>query len=463
VSRGLDRLGHRGPDGRGEATVGEAVHGHVRLSLLDLTDAGAQPWREAGGTLTFVGEVWNHADLRDELELEGCTFRSATDTEALAKLLSRDGPEETLEKIDGMFAFAWSDGRGGHWLARDGFGKVPLHVVRRGRAFEWSSERKAWDRGGEAVDLPPGSLLDLTTGRLATRSTVPGLDATKTVDPAAVLNLLRSGVRRRLAADAPTCVLCSGGLDSAAILALAAEARPDVAAFHAFLDRRSTDLAAARRLCSLLGVRLTEVPIAPPTRRSLADAVRAAELDSKVQCEIGLACTPLARAIKAEGFKACLSGEASDELFGGYGNSICMAAAGSSWGRKTNDLEWVTHRRRLLARMASGNFARCNKSFMAGGVECRLPFMERGLVELALSLGLAGCPPGKLLLKESLRGLLPAWVIERDKETFQGGAGISAAAEAAVGDVRAFCRAEWKRTFLGGRSAGKRVPEGQEA
>jgi asparagine synthase (glutamine-hydrolysing) len=75
--------------------------------------------------------------------------------------------------------------------------------------------------------------------------------------------------------------------------------------------------------------------------------------------------------------------------------------------------------------MARGNFIRCNKAFMAHSIECRLPFMEQQLVETAVQLGKSESKPGKVLLKEACRDVLPSWIIKRQKDTFQGGSGIS--------------------------------------
>ncbi len=434
VDQGLDRLAHRGPDGRGTRSVGRAVHGHVRLSLVDLTDASAQPFRVKGGTLSFVGEVWNHAELREAERRKGRRFRTTGDTEVLAALLERLGPD-ALPLLDGMFSFAWSS-ESHDLLVRDRYGKVPLYVLRRGAEWEWASERKAWGRrGGLAVPLPPGSWLDLRTGKVTRWYEVPD-----EADDFSLVDVLREGVAKRLHADAPTCVLVSGGLDSSLILTLAAEAKPDVEAYVAWLDPASRDLAEARRLCAELGVRLNEVRLPEPTAEAMAEAVGVVEIASKAQAEIAFACLPLARRIAADGFKACLSGEAADELFGGYGNS-CIKAAG------LDDAGWVAHRRSLLEKMARGNFVRCNKAFMAHGVECRLPFMERRLVERVLTLGKADCPPGKGLLKAAARGLVPDRIVDRVKDTFQGGSGAAAAAARAVHDPLHFYHAEVRRRF----------------
>lgn len=141
----------------------------------------------------------------------------------------------------------------------------------------------------------------------------------------------------------------------------------------------------------------------------------------KAQVEIALGCLPLARAIASDGFRVVLSGEAADEVFGGYGGMAIKAA-------RADDAGWQEIRQAQVEKMARGNFVRLNKVFMAAGVEARVPFMERELVERALATGKAGCPPGKGLLKAAARGLLPDRVIDQTKRTFQGGAGLDDAA-----------------------------------
>jgi Glutamine amidotransferase domain len=153
VEQGLERLRHRGPDGAGILRAGDAVHGHVRLALLDLTSASAQPFRYRGGVLSFNGEVWNYRELRAELGALGHVFQTTGDREVLAVALS-EWDTDALPRLDGMFAFAWSDGRA-DWLCRDRFGKIPLYVLRRGRSYLWSSERKALLYGGRPCRCPP--------------------------------------------------------------------------------------------------------------------------------------------------------------------------------------------------------------------------------------------------------------------------------------------------------------------
>lgn len=413
VADGVVALRHRGPDGEGIEQEGPTIHGHTRLALWDLTTASAQPFRYNGGLLSYNGELWDHPRLRDELENLGHHFRTTGDTEVVAAALAEWGTD-ALPKLEGMWALAWSH-KGKHIVARDRFGKVPIYAARSKGWFAWASERKALGNlRGAASAIPPGSWLDVTTGLIHRFYAVP----TVHYDPNRVLVDLENGVRRRLAADAPVCCLVSGGIDSSLILALAKRQRPDVVAFTAVYDPASKDLAAARALCQNLAVPLTEVPVGEITVEDLREAAWAIEIASKAQIEIAALCIPLARQIAREGYKAALSGEAADELFGGYGN-MCIKASGG------DDEQWREIRRYHLAKMARGNFVRCNKAFLAEGVECRLPFMERPLVEGVLSLSKRDCPAGKKLLKRIAAGIIPEGVIRRPKLAFQQGAGFS--------------------------------------
>jgi asparagine synthase (glutamine-hydrolysing) len=435
VQQMLARIRHRGPDGEGIKSAGDCVHGHVRLSLVDLSSASSQPFEYRGDVLSFNGEIWNWRQLRAEMESAGETFTTNGDTEVLAAMLHRDGLA-ALSKLDGMFAFAWSSADGEHWLVRDSFGKVPLYVAKTRSGFAWASERKAFIAGSKPNSIPPGSAFSLRAG--ATRKWYD-LPSPESVGPQDVLQRLRDGVAKRLEADAPVCCLISGGLDSALVLALARERTKDVQAFTAVFNSTSDDARSARRLCSEFQIPLTEVLI-DLTDKSIQDAMQSIEIASKAQIEIAVLCVPLAKRISADGFKACLSGEAADELFGGYGN-FCIQAS------KATDQEVVELRKQQLAKMSRGNFIRCNKSFMAGGVECRLPFMEQQLVESAVQLGKRDSPPGKKLLKDAARGLVPAWVVKRTKDTFQGGSGVADAIAKRIHSPVRFYNAELTKRF----------------
>jgi len=432
----LDAIAHRGPDARAIISAGAMVHGHVRLALLDPSPLSDQPFAYRGAVLSYNGELWNWRSLRRQLEACGYTFLTRGDTEVLAALLDAEGLSG-LTRVDGMFAFAWTSRDGEQWLVRDAFGKVPLYVAKHRSGFVWASERKAFPRGAKPVSVAPGYALNLSTGEWMRWYTLPAPTALSALE---LLERLRSGVSQRLDADAPVCCLVSGGLDSSAVLALAKEYQPEVIAYTAVFDTSSEDLKAAKRLCADLRVPLMEVPV------SLRDgvvqeAIRAVEIASKAQIEIAVLCLPLAQRIAADGFKACLSGEAADELFGGYGN-FCIQASRDKRPSATRRLRLA-----LLEKMSRGNFIRCNKVFMAHGVECRLPFMEQALVEAAVQLDLEQSPPQKRLLKDAVNSLLPSWVLKRRKDTFQGASGLSRALARRINSPVRFYNAEARRLF----------------
>lgn len=432
VSAMLDRLAHRGPDGRDIQTHGASTHGHVRLALVDLTDASAQPFRYRDALLSFVGEIWNYRDLRAALP---GPFRTTGDTEVLAAALYEWGMD-ALPRLEGMFSFVWT--RGDETVcARDRFGKVPMYVTRYADgSAEWATERKALTAQGHP--LPAGSYLSLSTGALTRWYTVgAGLHA---LGPQGVFSTLSGAVEQRLDADAPVCVLISGGLDSAIVLTLAHRLRPDVVAYTAVLDPGSADTLAARRLCADLGVELREVAVAPPTVEAVDAAIYAIEIPMKAQVEIATLCLPLAARIAADGFKACLSGEGADELFGGYGNMAIKASGGT-------DAQWRSVRVEQVNKMARGNFIRCNKAFMAHGVECRLPYLDHRLVEGVLAASKRACPPGKGLLKEAVRGVVPDWIVRRPKGTFQGESGMADAIASIVAAPTRYYNARTRALF----------------
>lgn len=411
ASRMLENLKHRGPDGQGMASDGDVVHGHTRLALVDLSSASSQPFKSKDSMLTFNGEVWNYRELRESL---GGQWRTSGDTEVLLRVLDLYGLDG-LSKVDGMFAFCWTKGTEA-WLVRDRYGKIPLYVAKSRKGFIWSSERKAFDRGVTPIAVPPGFALNLNTGKWIKWYSLPSYANAK-LSPEEILEYLTKGVTKRIDADAPVCCLISGGLDSSIILGLAKSIHPDVQAYVAYQDDKSPDLAAARKLCRQWEVNLTEVKVSL-SKKDFTHAAECIEIPSKAQVEIAAMCIPLARRISSDGFKACLSGEAADELFGGYGN-FCIQAS------KETEEGVVILRKALLTKMSRGNFIRCNKAFMAHGVECRLPFMERFLVEGAINMGKTASPVGKKLLKRAVEGIVPSFIISRQKETFQGAAGSS--------------------------------------
>lgn len=437
----LKAIAHRGPDARGVWRQDGVTLGHVRLSIIDPGSSAAdQPMHRGDVVLSFNGEVWNHVALRAELEALGCEFTTRCDTEVVAYALGEWG-EAALERFEGMFAMAWWDGRALR-LARDRFGEVPMHFARTSAGWAFASERRGLAPYGanarKAHDVEPGEIVQLYPTPARRRYYVPvaksnGMSLSE--GTAALREALEASMAERAMADVPVCCLLSGGIDSGVVAALAKRHLPDLVAYTAVYDERSRDLRCARATTEALEIDLVEVPVPAPTADDLASVVHAIEMPFKAQVEIGWACVHLAQAMHDDGFKVTYSGEGSDELWGSYGFAYHAL--------KTQG--WHEYRRDLFGTQARKNFPRCNKVFMARSIECRLPFLNTRLVELALALPRDAVQDGrrrpKAVLQEACGDLLPVEVVCRPKVAFQDGMGLKKACADAVSNPRRFYKA----------------------
>ncbi len=264
VERMGAKLARRGPDGRGSWSCGPIALAHRRLKVIDLSDRAAQPLVDAplGIALVFNGCIYNYRELRAELEREGYSFFSTSDSEVIAKAYHRWGTA-CVERFAGMFAFALADRDQGRFvLARDRLGIKPLYLADLERGLRFASTLPALLAGG-GIDmtldpialhhyfswhavvpapltvlkgvrkLPPATVLVVEPDN--TRSETRYWDPPYTRLPEhdgmgeqewgdAVLDALRVAVQRRMVADVPVGVLLSGGLDSSLIVALLADA-----------------------------------------------------------------------------------------------------------------------------------------------------------------------------------------------------------------------------------------------
>jgi asparagine synthase (glutamine-hydrolysing) len=420
--------------------VGAFWLAHTRLSIQDLDARSDQPYVRGGVTLTYNGELWNADEVRAELETQGETFTTTGDTEVLAAALDRWG-EAALPRLRGMFAVAWTDGEA-TWLARDRHGEVPVHF--RPEPFVFASELKAlrvvsgkvgglWVGPGEVVTNRAGVTTKSRWYEVARRETEG--DAV-----APVRSALAHGVNDRMVSDVPVCTLLSGGVDSAAITAMLAPAFPGLVAYTAVMDPRGSDLKHARLVADHIGVDLVEVKVEPPTADDLARTVVVIEQPHKAQVEIAWACLALARRIEADGFKVTYSGEGSDELWGSYGFAY----------HGVRKLGFGPFRRKLVYDQHRKNFARANKVFMRHGVECRLPFLDTGLVETALGLTqeqVVDKRSSKAVLQNAFLDLLPTEITGRPKVAFQDGCGLKTACAVVVAAPRRFYRSEYHRRY----------------
>jgi asparagine synthase (glutamine-hydrolysing) len=340
-------LFHRGPDSEGRFVDGGIGLAARRLAIIDLA-AGDQPIASEDGTVTVVqnGEIYNYRELLAELERLGHRFRTRCDTEVHVHGYEQWGTAY-LERLRGMFAVALWDAREQRLLlARDRFGVKPLYVRDVGGELSFASELDALPRGEIDLDaveaflatnsipaplsiyreirkLPPGHLLLWRDGTATTeRFARPGpLPERSDDDEAELLEecraRLRDSVRAHLIADVPVGVLLSGGVDSGALAAFAAEesAEPVRTFSIGFEDASFDELGGARAVAARYGTRHRELVLRPDAALllpALADAFDEPFADSSALP------TYLVSRLAAEDVKVALSGEGGDELFGGY-------------------------------------------------------------------------------------------------------------------------------------------------
>ncbi len=341
---------HRGPDGFGYSLEDGAGLVNTRLSIFDLP-GGWQPIEDGpgGSIIVYNGEVYNHYELRRDLESRGESFRTTTDTEVVLRLLEREGTA-ALDRLNGQFALAWwQPGPRRLTLVRDRFGVRPLHyALLDNGTLVFGSEAKAIFASGEldaAPDLrgvddvftlwgprpprtvfrgvsqvPQGGFLVWEAGRIVEERTwwTPSFDADG--GPEGDLEeLMRDSVRLRLRADVPVGAYLSGGLDSSLIVALAQqETDHQLRTFSvAFQDPNYDERSHQEEVARALGTDHHVVEAGPSEiANAFPDVVRHAE-----QPLIRTAPVPLfllSTEVRANDIVVVATGEGADELFWGY-------------------------------------------------------------------------------------------------------------------------------------------------
>jgi len=337
---------HRGPDSEGSHVDGPVGIAARRLAIIDLT-GGDQPIASEDGSVLVVqnGEIYNYRELIHELERAGHRFRTRCDTEVLVHGYEEWG-ERLWERLRGMFAVAVWDARERRLtLARDRFGIKPLYYRDEGGELSFASELDALPKGdvdlaalegflafnvvpsplsifAGTCKLPPGHTLTWQEGRVTlARYARTGPLPVRNDDEAELVEecraRLRDSVRAHLIADVPVGVLLSGGVDSGALTALAAEESSDAVRTFSigFEDRSFNELDGARAVAQRYGTHHRELVLRPDATLllpALADAFDEPFADSSALP------TYLVSKLAAEDVKVALSGEGGDELFGGY-------------------------------------------------------------------------------------------------------------------------------------------------
>ena len=455
------RQRHRGPDWSGVYVDDGAILVHERLAIVDPA-GGSQPLLSSDGRLALAvnGEIYNHKPLKAELE-HAYAFQTESDCEVINALYLEDTPASFLNRLNGIFAFAlWDKAQGRAIIARDPIGVVPLYWGhdREGRLRVASEMKSLVDDCADVAQFPPGHWYDTASGELVQYYQRPWreYDAVQDVDVSTteLREAFEAAVHRQLMTDVPYGVLLSGGLDSSLVAAVAARyARHRIEdgdqseawwpRLHSFAIglKDSPDLAAAKVAADMLGtVHHGFEYTFEEGLDALPEVIRHIETYDVTTIRASTPMFLLARRIKAMGVKMVLSGEGSDEVFGGY-----------LYFHKAPDARQF-HEELVRKLDALNNFdcLRANKSMMAWGVEPRVPFLDREFLDVAMRMdarhkmvhrGSDGAQRiEKGVLRQAFEGYLPEQILWRQKEQFSDGVGygwidgLKAHAEAQVSD-----------------------------
>ncbi|MEV6175976.1 N-acetylglutaminylglutamine amidotransferase [Streptomyces sp. NPDC052015] len=504
VRRMSDQLADRGPDGQGLWSQGAVALAHRRLKIIDLSEQGAQPMTDAQHEITgvFNGCVYNYKELREELRGLGHHFESTSDTEVILKAYRQWGTA-CVEHFYGMFAFALVEHRTGRLvLGRDRLGIKPLYLAQTPGRLRFASTLPALLAGGDVdTSLDPVAVHQYLSWHATVAAPRTVLTGVRKLPPAtvrvvepdgtyrehcywqpsytrrpehadmspsewrdAVLDALRTAVRRRMVADVPVGVLLSGGLDSSLIVALLAdEGQRDLATFSVGFESEGGDEGDEFVYSDLVAKEFAtdhHQLMVPSERVSTAlDGAVAAMSEPMISHDV-VAFHLLAEQVAKE-VKVVQSGQGADEVFAGYGWYPRLASvareeepdryAETYFDRPHADLARMLQPHMLPRDDVSGRFVRehmavpgaetaldaalrldthvmlvddpvkrVDNMTMDCGLEARVPFLDHELVELA-----AACPPhlkladgGKGILKEAGRKLLPEAVVDRPKGYF---------------------------------------------
>lgn len=354
-------LQHRGPDAQNVYTQEGIALGHTRLTLLDQNPRSNQPFWDSNNRycLVYNGEIYNFEQLRVELEMHGVKFRTSSDTEVLLECLIHYGVDITLSKLEGMFAFAFFDQqRELLVLVRDRFGIKPLYICETDEYFIFSSEIKAmrpWISFEPDVFsissylqgfsgptkkhsfyqnihiVPPGNKIQIRRGSRAEyqnfssieeffdlneQERLKGLTSNQIINE--LDSLLHDSVKSQLIADFPVGGLCSGGVDSSLILAIAKNYHNNLAIFHANVIGKHSEYDAALQLAKHLKLDLISVNVSDQDFIDNLIEVTEHYEHPFIYHPSSIPFLKVAKLTKKNGIKAVLTGEGSDESFHGY-------------------------------------------------------------------------------------------------------------------------------------------------
>jgi len=440
VLKMVKNIRHRGPDWSGIFDCDKAIMAHERLAIVD-PQSGGQPLysKDKNLILAVNGEIYNHQEIRKRYE-NSYEFQTQSDCEVILPLYRDKGPD-FLEDMNGIFAFAIYDReKDSYFIARDHIGIIPLYKGwdQHGNFFV-ASELKALEGVCNKIEeFLPGHYLYSRDGMMKKWYNRDWMDYSAVENNTTSIDDLRSAleasVHRQLMSDVPYGVLLSGGLDSSVISAVAKKFAPKRIEtddktdawwpqLHSFAIglTGSPDLAAARIVADYIGTIHHEITYTVEEGLdALRDVIYHIETFDVTTVRASTPMYMLARVIKSMGVKMVLTGEGSDEIFGGY---LYFHKAPDA---KSFHVETL----RKLSRLHLYDCLRANKSLAAWGVEGRVPFLDKEFIDVAMRMN----PADKMIsreriekwvLRKAFESYLPASVVWRQKEQFSDGVGYN--------------------------------------
>jgi asparagine synthase (glutamine-hydrolysing) len=410
----VDFLTHRGPDGTLDKTLGKCWMSFSRLAINDLSSDGMQPFYHNNKMLVCNGEIYNHRDFDD----------SKNDCKCLIPLIEEIGIFEASKKLRGVFAICYTDGE--RLLAsRDALGVRPLFYTRfeKGK-IAMASEVKALTSFKSKIEIfPPGHIYDSVSDQFVCWFPCYW-DILKNPSTESIRKKFEESVRIRVEnTDRNVGFLLSGGLDSSLVAAIGKKyLNTKIKTFSIGTSTSSPDILAARVMANFLDSEHHEV-IFDPERDGIpviSEVIKSIESYDTTTVRASVPMWLLAKYISEKtDCKVILSGEGSDELFGGY---LYFHYAPS-----INDFSKECGRRLALIHQFDG--LRADRCMAAHGLELRVPFLDKEFVNLGMkidqSLKIPGNKMEKWVLREAFEGVLPHEILWRQKNGMSDAVGYN--------------------------------------
>ncbi|KAH1197009.1 Asparagine synthetase [glutamine-hydrolyzing] 2 [Glycine max] len=405
------RVRHRGPDWSGLHQYGDNYLAHQRLAIVDPA-SGDQPLFNEDKTVvvTVNGEIYNHEELRKQLPNH--TFRTGSDCDVIAHLYEEHG-ENFMDMLDGIFSFVLLDTRDNSFIvARDAIGVTSLYIGWGLDGSVWiSSELKGLNDDCEHFEsFPPGHLYSSKERAFRRWYNPPWFSEaipSAPYDPLALRHAFEKAVVKRLMTDVPFGVLLSGGLDSSLVAAVTAR------------------YLAGTKAAKQWGTKLHSFCVGLEDGiDAIEDVIYHIETYDVTTIRASIPMFLMSRKIKSLGVKMVISGEGSDEIFGGY----------LYFHKAPNKEEFHQETCRKIKALHKYDCLRANKSTFAWGLEARVPFLDKEFIRVAMNID----PECKMIKKEEGRiekwalrrafddeehPYLPKHILYRQKEQFSDGVG----------------------------------------